>query len=332
MTDPDRSELDLLEPLGAVPPPAPELLTRVAGNLRARYLEETARGAGAATPARRRTRKALLVAAAATVVTGLVALGLVGAAHSNHGNAPAATISSPATQSLRNAILTAFSNSASSISYTHSVWTSAGQGTTVIDIWTAPFEGSTGQSQVRREVVTLGGEFVRDTEMIYTVPSPAAGVPANCHGQVDSPKPPPIRAQSAAIQTTDGRLIDVDYGTRSWSDQHETCIAVTKAADAEEIRSDIASGDWAVDGRDTINGHTALRLRIGGPGQPASADLLWVDAQTYLPLQASADKGGAPGANSLVTTYQFLSATPANQQNLTTPIPAGFTRTAAPDR
>jgi hypothetical protein len=66
-------------------------------------------------------------------------------------------------------------------------------------------------------------------------------------------------------------------------------------------------------------------------GQTGSADLLWVDAQTFLPVRASASKGGAPGADdSLVTTYRFLSPTPANHKNLITPIPAGFTQTAAP--
>ena len=46
--------------------------------------------------------------------------------------------------------------------------------------------------------------------MIYALPAPNAAVPANCHGQIDSPKPP-VRGQSGSIQATDGRLIDVEY-------------------------------------------------------------------------------------------------------------------------
>jgi hypothetical protein len=235
---------------------------------------------------------------------------------------------SPSTASLRDAILTAFSATASSISFTHSVWTSGGQKTRVIDVWTSPFEGSIGQTQTMREVVTDSGQTVRDTEMIYALPAPDAVVPANCNGDIDAPKPPPIRGQRGGIQATDGRLIDVEFASRSWSDQPDTCIPVTQPADAAQIRSDIAAGGWTVVGRDVIDGQPAVELNLAGSSRPASADLLWVNAQTFLPIQASANKGVAPGADSLVTTYRFLSDTPDNQKNLTTPIPAGFTQTA----
>jgi len=167
--------------------------------------------------------------------------------------------------------------------------------------------------------------------MTYALPAPEAGVPANCDGPIDSPKPPPIRGQSGGIPATDGRLIDVEYVSRSWSDQPDTCIPVTGPADAQQIRSDIASGGWTVVGHGDIDGQPALELSLGGSARPASADLLWVNAQTYLPIQASANKGGSPGADdSFVTTYRFLSDTPANQKNLTTPIPVGFTQTPTP--
>jgi hypothetical protein len=201
----------------------------------------------------------------------------------------------------------------------------------VIDVWTSPFEGSTGQSQTRRQVVALGDQTVRDSEMIYAVPASDATVPANCDGGIDAPKPPPLSGQSAGAQATDGRLIDVEYASRSWSDEPDTCMAVTQPTDAAQIRNDIASGGWTVVGRDTVDGQPALELSWGDHAQLGSADLLWVDAQTFLPIQASTKKGGAPGVDeSLVTTYRFLSDTPDNRKNLTTPIPAGFTQTMAP--
>jgi hypothetical protein len=332
MTDPDRYDLDLLEPLGAVAPPSPEVLNRIADNLRARYRQDATSDGRPATSTRPRTRLALPVAAAATAAASVLAVGLAGSTHGGHRNLPAVPAAiSPANASLRDAILTAFSDRASSISFTQSVWTTGGQETRIIDVWTSPFEGSTGQYQTKREVVSVGGQTVQDAEMIYALPAPNAGVPANCNGQVDSPKPPPIRGQSRGIQAADGRLIDVEYASRSWSDQPDTCIPVTQPTDAEQIRSDIASGGWTAVGRDNIDGQPAVELNLAGPGQPASADLLWVNAQTYLPIQASADKGGTPGADdSLVTTYRFLTDTPANQKNLTTPIPARFTQTATP--
>jgi hypothetical protein len=332
MNDPDRYDLDLLEPLGAVAPPTPEVLNRVAGNLHARFLQDATSPGRPATFTRQRTRVILHVAAAATAVTTVLAVGVAGAIHSGHRDMPAvpATVS-PTTASLRHAILTAFAATASSISYTHSVWTSGGEKTRVIDVWTSPFEGSIGQSQTMREVVTDGGQTVRDVEMIYALPAPNAVVPANCNGQIDAPKPPPIRGQRGGSQATDGRLIDVEFASRSWSDQPRTCIPVTQPADAAQIRSDIAAGGWTVVGRDDIDGQPAVELNLGGSAHPGSADLLWVDARTYLPIQASTSKGGSPGVDdSLVTTYRFLIDTPDNQKNLATPIPAGFTQTATP--
>jgi hypothetical protein len=331
MNDPDRDDLDLLEPLGAVAPPTPEVLDRVAANLPARFRHDATRPGRAATFTRQRARVVLPVAAAATAVTTVIAVGVAGAIHSGHRDLPAvpATVSST-TASLRHAILTAFSATTSSISYTHSVFTSGGQKTRVIDVWTSPLQGSTGQTQTMREVVSVGGQTVRDVEMIYALPAPNAVAPADCNGPIDAPKPPPIRGQEGGVQATDGRLIEVEFASRSWSDQPHTCIPVTQPADAEQIRSDIAAGGWTVVGRDDIDGQPAVELNLAGSAKPASADLLWVNAQTFLPIQASANKGGAPGADSLVTTYRFLGDTPDNRKNLTTPIPAGFAQTATP--
>src|SRR5262245_50321388 len=65
MNDPDRYDLDLLEPLGAVAPPTPEVLDRVAANLHARFLHDATSRARLATFTRQRTRVVLPVAAAA---------------------------------------------------------------------------------------------------------------------------------------------------------------------------------------------------------------------------------------------------------------------------
>jgi hypothetical protein len=333
MTDPDNYDLDLLEPLGAVAPPTPEVLDRVAHSLHARYIQdaETSRR-GATTFSRPPTRRALPIAAAAGVLAAGLALGVAHASHSGYGaRRPVPPVLSPSGASLRNAILTAFSATASSIAYTQTVWTTAGESRRVVEVWTSPFEGSAGQSQTRRQVVSMGGQTVQDVEMIYVLPATNSGVPANCNGRIDSPKPPPIRGAGADIQATDGRLIDVDYASRSWSDQVGTCIPVTQPTDAAQIRSDIASGGWTVLGHDTIDGQPAIELDLGRSAQPGSADLLWVDAQTFLPIQASASKGGLPSnEDSLVTTYRFLTDTSENQRNLLTPIPAGFTQTATP--
>ena len=110
MIDPERYDLDLLEPLGAVAPPTPEVLNRVAANLHSRFLQDPTSAGRPRTPTRQRTRVVLPVAAAAAAVTGVLAVGASGAIHSGHRDRSAvpATVS-PTTDSLRNAILTAFS-------------------------------------------------------------------------------------------------------------------------------------------------------------------------------------------------------------------------------
>jgi hypothetical protein len=308
------------------------VLNRIAESLHARYLQDVDSSSEATSLRWRRTRRSLPIAAAASLVTAGLVVGVARASHGGDGDRPVTPAAlSPTDASLRSAILTAFSDTASRIAYTHSVWTVGGNPTRVVDVWTSPFEGSAGQSQTRRQVVTAGGQPVEDSEMIYVLPALGSAVPANCQGQIDSPKPPPVRAENADVPATDGRLIDVDYASRSWSDQPNTCIPVTQPTDAAQIRSDIASGDWTVLGHDDIDGQPAVELDLGGPIQARSADLLWVDARTFLPIQARASKSGLPAASdSLVTTYRFLSNTPENQRNLATPIPAGFIRTATP--
>jgi hypothetical protein len=329
MTDPDRFDLDLLEPLGAVPPPNPEVLNRVADHLRVQYRHDTTASPARSTAPGRRWTRPVVPAAAAAMMAG--ALGVSLAATDHHGRAAISPATSPSAASLREAILTAFSSSASSIAYSQSVWTTSGKATRVVEVWTSPSEASPGQPQIRRQVVTARGQTVQDAQMIYTVPAPSSAPPLDCQVPVHAPKPPPIRAQSEGAQATDGRLIDVEYASRSWSDQSDTCIPVTQTATATQIRSTIASGDWRVVGHGDIDGRSAVELALGGPSRPASADLLWVDDRTFLPLRASATKGASSGVgNSLVTTYHFLADTPADRKSLVAPIPVGFTRTATP--
>src|ERR1700722_18082600 len=73
MTDPDRYDLDLLEPLGAVAPPASEVLNRIAASLHARYLHDVTSGVRPATSIGPRTRLAIPVTAAATAVAAILA-------------------------------------------------------------------------------------------------------------------------------------------------------------------------------------------------------------------------------------------------------------------
>ena len=155
----------------------------------------------------------------------------VGATHSGHRNRPVApaAVSATAAASLRDAILTAFSDTASSISYTQSLSTTAGQ--------------------KERGSSTSG----------------------------------PLRSS--------GRLVNPRPGGRGHC----------RWPDGIGCRDDRLGGGRARQSR-PVN---PPRASLGDSSRPpASADLLWLNAQTNLPIQASIDKGDVPRADdSFVTTY-----------------------------
>ena len=84
-----------------------------------------------------------------------------------------------------------------------------------------------------------------------------------------------------------------------------------------------------------VNDHAAIDSRsaieISPAASPTLRVLLWVDAQTYLPLRMMKLDSGA--TNSPVTRkvydYQFLPATPANLATLTLTVPSGYTKASS---
>ena len=102
------------------------------------------------------------------------------------------------------------------------------------------------------------------------------------------------------------------------------------------IRSEIASGNFTVDGIVKLNGRDAVKLgwtQKVGPTKysPTAVTTLWVDATTYVPLRMVTQTLATVPAptrtlETTTLTYQMIPATTASLETLTTPIPAGFTR------
>ena len=326
MIDLDRYDLDLLEALGRVEPPTAELLDQVAARLHGLYCQETP----IASPRRLRPAAPVAVAVAAAAIAATV--GMVRTDHAGKTNRPASPAATAITSAgtLRDAILTAFSDTASDISHSQMVWQATGQDTGSIDVWTSPFEAQIGQTQTRRDVVTVGGQTIQDIEMIYSIPKPEtdATVPADCEGKIGVDKSRSLYGPNGAIEAVDGRLIDVEYNTKSWSDQPETCLPVAQPTDAQQIRYNIAAGGWSVIAHGEISGRQGIELGWSDHAPAGSTDVLWVDAQTYLPIQGtSTDQAGSPASQetqTIITTYNFLADTPANEAQLVTHIPTGF--------
>jgi hypothetical protein len=88
------------------------------------------------------------------------------------------------------------------------------------------------------------------------------------------------------------------------------------------IAQGIAAGKWRVEGRTELDRRLTLVLReMAGQIQPEPF-VLWVDAQTYLPLKWTAGTGTFFSSG----TYAYLPPTPANMALFTVPIPEGYPR------
>jgi hypothetical protein len=84
-----------------------------------------------------------------------------------------------------------------------------------------------------------------------------------------------------------------------------------------------------------INDHTAIdgriSIEISTPGVPGLQVLLWVDAQTYLPLrQVKLDSMATNNPETkTIYEYQFLPATAANLAKLTLTLPSGYAKASS---
>jgi hypothetical protein len=169
--------------------------------------------------------------------------------------------------------------------------------------------------------LTTAGD--QDVEMIYTVPASRS----------------PGLLTGTGKGRVEGRLIDVEYPSHTWSDQASTPVTAGSPVESPaELRTEIASGQLKVVAHTELAGQPVLELQHKFPSPPGSGPWtrdLWVSTSTYLPVRAvSSSTEGTPakGYQSDVTTitFQFLPATAASLAQLRPVIPAGFTRTAHP--
>jgi len=228
----------------------------------------------------------------------------------------------PAT--LRARLLAAFSATSGEIVYERSTF--SGGSTQTQENWYYPWQASTGQQvRSRQLILNADGTPYQDVEDIYTMPAA---------GTIPPGLPPATVAKLkthllVGVVAASGEIIDVEYGNDTWSDQKDHLLLDSDPASPGIVLYDIKHENWTVVGHTELDGHDAIKLSWTDAG---SVSYLWVDASTYLPLREVVNLPvGGPGK--MITTtdetdYELLPATPANLALLTTPIPAGFTRTA----
>jgi hypothetical protein len=241
-------------------------------------------------PARRAVPFGIGVTALAAAAAAAVAV--------THAGTPAITrhpqAGPTADRAMQSAILTAFDGLAGDILHVHTV---GGGPARAQDTWYSPWWPSGGQ-HVRMRSYVPGQQ---DVEFVYDQPSSASALSVN------------------------GEAFDVEYGTRTWSDQKSTRIAVKPQSGSPAIiRKQIDAGNYSVAGKAEIGGRPAIEL-VGQDPTGLGTVHMWLDATTYTLLKASFDD---QSGGTVTSTYTFLAPTAANLAKLRPVIPAGFTRTA----
>jgi len=262
-------------------------------------------------PAPRLTRRRLMLAGL-PAVAGVAAAAVVAVTVTSPGSGG----TRPTVAAVRTDVLDAFARFSGEIVYsTRTIKLSRGPVMTQ-RAWTYPAFPAVGQQVRFRLFVLRDGVPVKDTESIY-VQDAAAG--------------------QLTLPTTQGprtaEIIDVEYGTRTWSRQQSSSVLLAGSLSPSLIRDQIASGRFTVLGRVSLDGRQAIELTwSSSPGRMTVTTTLWVDAHTYVPLRSVATTRAALHDAAVETDtneYQILPATPANLDLLSPPIPPGFTHTAS---
>ena len=206
---------------------------------------------------------------------------------------------------VRNAILTAFSGVGGDIFYDKiteiysgkmSKWNGVSQG------WAYPLQPQPGQqAYVRNVVVPKNPSQKGDSELIWTEPGASK--------------------QGIPIKT---KVIDVDYGNRTWSITSAQVSVQTETGDLRALRESIANGKLTIVRKTVIDGQTVDELTTRAKdSNTGEVETWWVNPATWLPVRTLT----VNSAESIQVDYGFLPPTPANIAKLTVPIPPGFTRT-----
>ncbi|HUN31482.1 MAG TPA: hypothetical protein VMU95_05625 [Trebonia sp.] len=298
MNDPDdlltalraaRPEPD--NPPSTASPEAVALLTRILAQPQIAERERPAR------PTRR------LVLAGIPAVVAAAAAGGIAVATRDSGGSPGTL---PKATRVRTGILDAFDQASGDIlAAVRSIQVSNGPAFAE-QTWSYPMFPQPGQ-RVRSRVTELGQarQVELDEQSVYIQPEPGSQAPLT------------------------GTVLAVDYASRTWfQGSGVNAIGTTSGPTPSEIRSSIASGTFHVVGQQEINGRPSIKLTLAAD-YPTLSKTLWVDAQTYIPLQLAYTVADAnsPTTTSNTVEYQVLPATAANLALLVPRIPAGFTRT-----
>jgi hypothetical protein len=267
-------------------------------------------GVGRASPPARVIAIGISVAALAGTAGAVVALSATGTPAPRPQPAAAHAGTAVATpRELRNAILTAFNGVGGDVFYTKiteiypgnkSKWNGVSQN------WFYPLQPQAGQKVYDRSLLVPSSPNEKTAaELTYTEPS----------GGTQS---------GSTMRPTKTEVIDVQYGSRTWSDTTALVAVESETASLQALRESIVNGELTAVRKTELNGQTVLELAAHyKDAGKESVQTWWVDPATYLPVRTLSIESGV----TIRVDYGFLPPTPANIAELKVAIPPGFTRT-----
>ena len=223
-----------------------------------------------------------------------------------HGPATKAPVAAPA---LRTRLLAAIDTASGDILYAHG-GPAPGGGT-----WQWPAYPQPGQ-EVHFHVLGLGsdGTVFKDGEYSFRMPS--GNDPASSY----------LSDLDQGGLRLSGTLLAVNHFRHVWGVWHGHFI-LGFGLDPAGIRAEIANGQFSIVGRAELHGQPAVELEIKVPASNeapphVTAERLWVDATTYLPMRQYLRMSNG---EQNITDYTYLPPTPGNLAKLRPQIPPGYT-------
>jgi hypothetical protein len=232
----------------------------------------------------------------------------------------------PAASFIGRAMLTAFDSASGDVEYETQTGIVRGATVDIYRTWSWPAQPVTGQRQVDRTLFSGTSptgpavKLIEDRQVTFVTPADAGAA----RGQVTMV----CFRGSGQTGCGDG---DVNTPAGTWS-RFTAMVSSTSDVGARGIFNPaalvrgIANGAWRVVARTRLDGQQAIELSETGRGtgliEPLPT-LLWVNAQTYLPMRLVS---GTASTEMDVLNFSYLPATPTNLALLRTPIPARYPR------
>lgn len=267
--------------------------------------------------------------AAGAAAAGLAIALLPGAARPGGASRPAPP-ALPTTGSVAKAMLTAYDAVAGDVEYEVQTGAVNGATTDVYQIWSWPAQAVPGQRQVIRTLyrgISPSSSTVKLTEdrsVEFVTPAASATTARDQITMVCFLGSGQTGCGFDKVNTPPGMWSRFTAQVRFVTD-----VGADGYLNPATLARGVADGAWRIVRRTRLDGQQAIELSETGHHSRYVIEplptLLWVNAQTYLPIRLVSGTGN--GYEGMATVnFSFLPATEANLALLRVPIPAGYQR------